>query len=143
MIYCDTSFLISLYIADKNSAAAQEKLRDLREPLVWTPWHEMETRTALAARVGRKLLTEPELSEISSKIQNHKEPGGFYKEKHVQWLKAITHAGDLGADYGALLMNRSLDVLHVAICLQLEVDRFWSFDVRQNLLAEKVGLNLE
>jgi predicted nucleic acid-binding protein len=37
---------------------------------------------------------------------------------------------------------RTLDSLHVACALELNVKRFWSFDDRQRKLAKATGLDL-
>ena len=54
------------------------------------------------------------------------------------------HAFDLCADlarrYGAKLGMRTLDSLHVACALELNAERFWTFDERQAKLARAEGL---
>lgn len=54
------------------------------------------------------------------------------------------HAFELCADlahrYGPKLGVRTLDSLHVACALELNAERFWTFDERQAKLAKAVGL---
>ena len=38
---------------------------------------------------------------------------------------------------------RTLDVVHVATALELKVDHFFTFDHRQALVAQKVGLSIK
>ncbi len=38
--------------------------------------------------------------------------------------------------------TRALDVLHIAIALELHATEFWTFDDRQAKLATAVGLNV-
>jgi predicted nucleic acid-binding protein len=47
----------------------------------------------------------------------------------------------LAQKYGPTLGVRTLDSLHVACALELNAERFWTFDERQARLAEAVGLN--
>ena len=43
----------------------------------------------------------------------------------------------------AKLGVRTLDSLHVAAALELQADRFWTFDQRQARLAEAEGLSTD
>jgi predicted nucleic acid-binding protein len=48
---------------------------------------------------------------------------------------------DLARQHGPSLGVRTLDTLHVACALELKADRFWTFDDRQERLAQAVGLD--
>ena len=142
MIYCDTSFLLSLYVADSHSEAADEFLRSQTNPLVWTAWHGLEFQTGLEARVGRGITKRDEANRIFDLLANHQSPSGFYESCPVIWLSAIRQATELAARHGAEFKSRGLDVLHVAICVQLKIKHFWSFDSRQNELAKALKLSV-
>ena len=43
--------------------------------------------------------------------------------------------------HGSTLGARTLDSLHVACALELNAQKFWTFDDRQAKLAEAVGLD--
>jgi len=45
--------------------------------------------------------------------------------------------------YGPILGVRTLDSLHVACAMELKADKFWTFDERQQKLAEAVGLDVK
>jgi predicted nucleic acid-binding protein len=62
-IYVDTSFLVSLYTLDSNSAAAAKFMKSAALPLWFTPLGEVEMLNALHLRVFRK---ELDLAEIKS-----------------------------------------------------------------------------
>lgn len=47
---------------------------------------------------------------------------------------------DLARRHGAEIGVRTLDSLHVACALELNADRFWTFDERQAKLAKAQGL---
>ncbi len=142
MIYCDTSFLISLYVGDSHSRETERHLATCSDPLVWTKWHGLEFRTGLEARVGRGLTRHDEANRIFDLLSKQRSPAGIYESCSVNWRAALDEATRLAADYGEKFTSRSLDVLQVAICVQLEVEQFWSFDTRQNDLAETVGLSV-
>jgi len=53
---------------------------------------------------------------------------------------AFALCADLARQYGPKLGVRTLDSLHVACALELNADRFWTFDERQAKLAKAKGL---
>jgi len=53
---------------------------------------------------------------------------------------AFERCADLARRYGPKFGMRTLDTLHVACALELEAERFWTFDERQAKLAKAVGL---
>jgi predicted nucleic acid-binding protein len=60
-------------------------------------------------------------------------------------LEAVAHyrcVMKLSAEYAALYLTRTLDVLHVAVALLLEAKILASFDERQRRLAAGVGLQV-
>ena len=56
-VYADTSLLISYYINDSNSAAAQTVIHAATDPLPFTGLHRLEMRNALALCVFRGVET--------------------------------------------------------------------------------------
>jgi predicted nucleic acid-binding protein len=140
MIYCDTSFLFSLYVKDSGSQQASKQVANAKEPLVWTAWHQLEFTAALEARVGRKANSRREADVVFSTLQSHLENDGFYARRTMDWELTLAKAIDLSREWGALFACRSLDVLHVGICLELGITQFWSLDKRQQDLAKVAGL---
>lgn len=53
------------------------------------------------------------------------------------WESSIELARRHGPTFGV----RTLDSLHIACALELRAERFWTFDERQQKLAEAVGLD--
>ena len=142
MIYCDTSFLFSLYVEDSGSHRASKQITNAKEPLVWTAWHQLEFITALEARVGRKANSRREANVVLSTLQSHLENDEFYAHRTMDWGRTMAKSTDLSREWGALLACRSLDVLHVGICLELGITQFWSLDKRQQNLARVAGLKI-
>jgi predicted nucleic acid-binding protein len=56
-------------------------------------------------------------------------------------LLALKRCADLARRYTPTLGVRTLDSLHVACALELNAQKFWTFDDRQAKLAEAVGLD--
>lgn len=142
MIYCDTSFLFSLYLEDSGSQQATTQLTTASEPLIWTAWHQLEFTTALEARVGRKANTRKEADAIQAILQTHLDKGGIFAQRSINWDLALIRSNELSLKWGARFGCRSLDVLHVGICLELEIQKFWSLDDRQRNLAKAAGLKI-
>jgi len=140
MIFCDTSLLLSLYVADRWSEEATRLVSTLRVPLVWTPWHELEISAALEARVGRGLTSREEADNIYPVLRRHRDDGFFRVVYPHSWPEVFRLGSALAMSHGAKHLNRGMDVLHVALCKTLKVETFWSMDDRQRALAEDVGL---
>lgn len=142
MIYADSSLILSLYVADSGSEIAEQRMAGLREPLVWTPWHELEFNAALEARVGRRQNSRQEADAVKAELSAHRERDGLYARRTTDWNRVLDRATSLASQCGAEFLCRSLDVLHVAICLELGLTRFLTLDERQEKLAAKQGLDV-
>ena len=81
-----------------------------------------------------------EAQRVSAKLEEHRTAG--------RWLSvpipedALEVCGRLAREYGPKLWMRTLDTLHVACALELEAERFWTFDERQGRLAKAQGLKI-
>jgi len=142
MIYGDTSLILSLYVADAGSTEAGKLVSGASEPLVWTAWHELEFTAALEARVGRGLNTRQEADAVVAELAAHRERDGLYARRKADWDRVLERATKLAAQSGAEFLCRSLDVLHVAVCLELGLSKFRTLDERQRKLAERQGLEV-
>jgi len=137
MVYADTSFLVSIYVADHHSAVADQLFNS--RPRVWfTPLHLAEWTHAIAQQVFRRLMSAAEAERTHRALEKDRAAG--------LWLEAAMpeQAFDLCADiarrYGPKLGVRTLDSLHVACALELKAEQFWTFDERQGKLAKAEGL---
>lgn len=142
MIYADSSLILSLYVADSGSEAAEQMTAGLNEPLVWTAWHELEFNAAMEARVGRGQNTRTEADAVKAELAAHRERDGLYFRRSADWERVLERASSLTSQSGAELLCRSLDVLHVAACLELGLTIFLTLDERQRKLAAKHGLEI-
>jgi predicted nucleic acid-binding protein len=136
--YLETSFLASLYSADANSAAAVEYLSTAQAPFPWPEFIELELTNALELRVFRGEITRAEAGAAFMKLASHVEEGVF---RAVQTPAAVYEtARSLARRHTAALGTRTLDILHVAMALELRAPAFYTFDRRQSQLAQAEGL---
>ena len=142
MIYADSSLILSLYVADSGSETAGQLIADAKEPLVWTAWHELACTSAMEARVGRGQNTRGEADAVNALLTAHRERDGLYERRAANWERVLERAIRVAARSGTVHLCRSLDVLHVAACLELGVSRFLTLDERQRKLALEQGLEV-
>ena len=67
---------------------------------------------------------------------------GYLRSADILWRAALDRAAELSKTYTPTLGTRSLDVMHVACALELNMRWFLSFDDRQQKLAAAAGLKL-
>lgn len=141
-VYADTSFLVSLYVQDANTARAVAAVESGTTPLVFTPLIQHELRNALRLCVFRRQITAAQRESALHNMEADIEAGVLHLAP-VDWPKVFTHAERVGRTHSETLGTRGMDILHVACALALRAKRFGTFDDRQRQLAERAGLNVE
>ena len=139
--YADTSFLVSLYGRDANSAPAQEMAANLNAPLAFTPFLRHEARNAIRLAFFRKDITADECQAIIAAIEADTKTGALV-ETPVAWAEVYAEAEALSAAHTGKLGARASDVLHVAAATALGAKDFYTFDARQKALAAKTGMKV-
>ena len=137
-VYADSSFVVSLYLTDSHSADSRRRAPTAAD-LWFTPLHQAEWAHALAQHVFRKQLSVTEASAMDRQLEADKAIGVWATTDIA--VNAFHVSAELGRRYGPKLGVRTLDSLHVACALELQAERFWTFDDRQRKLAKAVGLN--
>ena len=139
-VYGDTSFLISLYSPDANSAAASTTMQSSTGTHYITVFGELEVVNAMELRVFRKELT---LAQAQSSL------GNFEKDMRDGVFQLLPlsdpvfeRARQLSRQTTARLGTRTADLLHVAAALELGADWLYTFDQQQRKLAQAVKLKL-
>ena len=140
--YADTSFLVSLYGRDANSAESQRIAGTLKGPLAFTPLHRHETRNAVRLAIFRKEITLEESRAILAAFDADLKTGALV-EAPVAWAEVFDQAEALGAAHTERLGTRATDVLHVAAAGVLGAKDFFTFDTRQKALAAKAGFKVK
>jgi predicted nucleic acid-binding protein len=137
IVYADSSFVISVYVATLHSASADALLRQSAQvyltPLILAEWAH-----ALSRQVFRGQMSAPDTQRIDLAFENDRGAGLWIETSMPE--HAFEVCADLARRYGPKLGVRTLDSLHVACALELKAERFWTFDERQAKLAKVVGL---
>lgn len=138
LIYLDTSFLVSLYSADANSAAAIAAIESSPGAFVISPLTELEAVNALQLRVFRMEISQRQADASLRAFDGDLRNGAFlHKELPAA---AFERARRLSRENTARLGTRTADLLHIAIALELGAPSFFSFDLRQRKVALGAGL---
>jgi predicted nucleic acid-binding protein len=136
-VYADTSVFVSLYVADRHSAAADQLLR--AGPRLWaTSLHIAEWSHALAQLVFRGHISSAEADRAHQEFEKDIAAGVWLGVSLPESAWDVCAA--LARRYGPKLGVRTLDSLHVACALELQAEEFWTFDDRQRKLAKATGL---
>ncbi len=142
MILCaDTSFLLSFYGSDVNTAAALCHVQQHQAPLLIHEVSSLEFENAVRLREFRGKLTAHEASRITFGFQSDISAGRVVMTALPLPL-LFQRASSLSALHTRTLGNRAYDILQVAASLVAEADEFLSFDARQRQLANAAGLRV-
>jgi predicted nucleic acid-binding protein len=141
MIYSDTSFLVSLYLNDQNGETAIRFVEKRGGPILYTPLVRIEMANALRLWQFRKILTESQIRAVFLNISDDL-ANGFLQETPVVWSDLLPLAERLSVQFTPKTGSRTLDILHVAAAIVLDVNDFLSFNKKQRLLAKKADLSV-
>ena len=138
--YCDTSVLASIYLEDSHSNKVAQWLQNAMLPIPLSPFSELELIGAFQQRLFRKEITHEEALKCHYYFQKNLDQGVYKRvslegKEYSQSLQLVRH-------YTSSIGCRTLDVLHVASALLLNIREFITYDVRQKLLAETAGLKV-
>ena len=140
-VYADTGFLVSLHTTDANTAAARARMRRHGAPMPWTWLHEIEFRNAIRLQAFRGQIEAGEVDDIL-----HKQALGLDCGVYFPTTAALSEVNRVVERLGALhtkkMGTRSLDIMHVAQALVLDMKYFLTFDKRQTALAKLAGLRV-
>jgi predicted nucleic acid-binding protein len=141
VVYADTSFLVSLYAQDANSAEARDLVSGLTTPFAFTPLHAHEARNAVRLAVFRKEINAEQCTAVLTAMETDEQTGVLSKLA-VSWAEVFDQAEAMSAMHTAALGTRAMDVLHVAAATVLAAKEFLTFDDRQKALAVQAGLKV-
>jgi hypothetical protein len=142
MIYCDPSFLFSLYAWDSNTLAAIKTYStDPRRPLIFTPWQRLETKNAVrlaAHKLRRAGKTIPFQAGNVFKRMNEDLAAGILKYQEPDQVEVLKLAEELSSVYTESLGSAAVDLWHVAQAVFARAEVFWTFDDDQRKLARAI-----
>ena len=139
-VYIDTSFLISLYSLDANSAAAARGMQASAATHAISTLCELEVANALELRVFRKEATAAQVRQSAKAFANDLRDGVYQLSPLSDQM--LAGARQLSRQFTSRLGTRTADVLHVAAALELGADAIFSFDAKQRELAKAVKLKV-
>lgn len=137
--YFDSSALVKIYVNEPNSARARQEVVAAKQvPLTWL--HRLEIENSIRVLVGRKMLNSEESAALLEQLEDDRQAQRL-ADVASDWPKVYHEAVQLSRRHAAKLLCRSLDVLHVAIAVEIGCKRFISADQRQLALAKAAGLS--
>lgn len=139
--YLDTAVLLKLYIREANSEEAIALVQAAPPPLPFSHLHRLEIKNAIHLKTGRKEITPAEARTGLALLQ-HDLDSGLLHAPPSDLAASFNLAEDLATRHAAATLARSLDILHVAIALQIECSHLVSFDERQRAVAKRAGLKV-
>ena len=137
--YVDPSALLALYVHQRESAALSAWLARAKRPLAVTHHGRVEIINGICLAAFRRFITPEAMTDALASFEEDFEEGR-YIQADLLWRAALRRAGDLSRKHTPAVGCRSLDVLHVASALELELTHFLTFDRRQRVLAKAAGM---
>jgi predicted nucleic acid-binding protein len=138
IVYADSSFIASVYAQESHSVEADRRMAS-RPRVFLTPLNRSELAHAFAFQVFRSRISETGAQTLWRQFERDCQTELWLSVDLP--LSAWETSIDLARLHGPTLGIRTLDSLHVACALELNAERFWTFDARQERLAQAVGLN--
>ena len=138
-IYADPSALLKLYVHQPESIVMSAWRGRLKGALAVTLHGRVEIVNGICLAAFRSYLTAEAMSDALISFEEDFAEGRYF-QADLLWRAALKRAGELGRKHTASIGCRSLDVLHVASALELELKNFLTFDRRQQKLAAAAGI---
>jgi predicted nucleic acid-binding protein len=139
MIYCDTSFLLPLYLPDdlwQKKANAYHNRHLQGQPICFNPWQRWE----FLHNLRQALANESDAEKVFRRLQQDIASG---KLRHVNfaWTDIFDRAERLSSTHVRTIPAGTVDYWHVAFALEIQAERFMTFDAEQLKLARASGLD--
>ena len=140
-VYVDPSALLKVYLKEPESRAMTAWRSRIGDPLLVTHHGRVELANGIGLAAYRGLITEEVLSAALAALDDDFAQGR-YRQADLLWRATLKRAAELSRDHTPPIGCRSLDILHVASAVELDLKYFATFDVRQQQLARIAGLKL-
>ena len=137
--YVDPSALLKLYLHQPESTAMNRWRANAKGALPITHHGRIEVVNGICLAAHRHEISGDALADTLSSFDEDF-VDGLYRQTDLLWRATLNRAAGLSRTYSHKLGTRSLDVLHVASALELEMRSFVTYDARQQELARAVGL---
>jgi predicted nucleic acid-binding protein len=148
-VYADTSFLVNLLTDESGSERAMSEFRRLEfPPLLFLPLHALEVMNAIRQRAfhlrrsaasGQRATIARERDTALARVGRWL-TRGWLIEASVDCEEALLRARTLSEKHTERLGCRGIDLLHVALALDLECEAFLTSDRIRGAVARAEGL---
>jgi predicted nucleic acid-binding protein len=140
-LYVDPSALLKLYLKEPESRAMAAWRSKVGDPILVTHHGRVELINAIGLACYRGMIGD-ETRDAALAALDDDFGQGRYRQADLLWRATLKRAAELSRAHTPTIGCRSLDVLHVASAVELELKRFVTFDVRQQQLAKAAGLKV-
>jgi len=140
-IYADPSALLKLYLNEPQSRVVAAWRAKISTPLLITHHGRLELINGIGLAAHRGFVSEEIHDAALAALDNDFEQGR-YTQADLLWRATLKRAIEISRKFTRVLGCRSLDVFHVASALELGLQVFVTFDVRQKKLARAVMLKV-
>ena len=133
--------LLKLYSAEEDSPRTVALVESYGSPICFSGLQHAELRNALHRKCARKEISRQELRRALKDLQSDID-NAVLQSPEIDWTRVFAEANRLTDKYALSTQCRTLDTLHVASALKLEVASIGTADERQKVLARKAGLEV-
>lgn len=142
MTYCDSSFLVPLYLYESASSEKASMIAASWQEAAWiSPLGELEFTNAVCRKIFEKDISsvagQNALRDFRQDIQSK-----LFRWTNLNLAVMFRDATQLSVQHTPTGGHRSLDLLHVSAAKLLGATQFLSFDDRLNRLAKAEGMKL-
>lgn len=143
IVYCDTSFLVSLLNEEDANYKTARRLaaRHRSEEFVVCEVHLLEVPAAVRAATHRKVDPIPE--QVARRVINRFDRAvnrKLFQRKRLEGDEALNMARNLGEAHGWKERHTSFDLWHLGAAWALSAGVFLTFDKRQKKIAKLLGV---
>ena len=138
-IYVDPSALLKLYLHQPESGAMNAWRARTKGSLPITHHGRVEVINGICLAAHRREISAEAMADTLASFDEDF-TAGLYRRADLLWRATLNRAAELSRAHSPKLGTRSLDVVHVASALELELRFFVTYDKRQEDLARAVGL---
>jgi predicted nucleic acid-binding protein len=140
-IYFDTSLLLKAYIKEAGTAEALEIIRAGKPPIPLSHLLELELRTAIRLKHGRREIEAAAMRGVLQVLENDFANGVLARPAY-DLTEVFRRAESLSSKHAAATLARTADIWHVAAALECGCKGFATFDQRQRNVASLAGLTV-
>jgi uncharacterized protein len=139
--YVDPSALLKLYLHEPQSRAMVTWRIKQRGSLLITHHGRVEIINALGLALYRSIISATVHAAAMNAVQDDLTQGRN-QLTDVAWRSVLNTAAEISRLYTPTTGCRTLDVIHVASAMELDLKRFVTYDQRQEQLAKAIGLKV-